>query len=128
MAVPRDNRWHRKETALLGGVGIFSAIIIAWFSGALWAGWSTLGQPYLPMVLCASGIFLLGLADDIFNMDPQHKLAGQVIITAILLFFGFRLGWTDSKTLEPGFFPSSGLWASPMRLTFSTTWTAFHAV
>jgi len=35
-----------------------------------------------------------------FNMDPQHKLAGQVIITAILLFFGFRLGWTDFKTLD----------------------------
>ncbi len=100
MAVPKENRWHRKETALLGGVGIFSTMIVAWFSGALWAGWSTFGQPYLPMVLCASGIFLLGLFDDIFNMDPQHKLAGQVIITATLMFFGFRLGWTDSKTLD----------------------------
>ena len=100
VAIPKENRWHRKETALLGGVGIFSTMIITWFSGALWGGWTTFGQPYLPMVLCASGIFLLGLFDDIFNMDPQHKLAGQVIITAILLFFGFRLGWTDSKTLD----------------------------
>ena len=100
VAVPRDNRWHRKETALLGGVGIFAAMLTAWLSGALWAGWHIAGQPYLPMILCAAGIFLLGLADDIFNMDPQHKLAGQVIIAAILLFFGFRLGWTDSKTLD----------------------------
>ena len=100
VAVPRENRWHRKETALLGGIGIFSAMMITWFLGSLWGGWTTFGQPYLPFVLCASGIFLLGLADDIFNMAPQHKLAGQVIITAILLFFGFRLGWTDSKTLD----------------------------
>ncbi len=100
MAVPRENRWHCKETALLGGVGIFSAMVTAWFSSAFFAGWTTFGQPYLPMVLCASGIFALGLADDIFNMDPQHKLAGQVVITAILLFFGFRLGWADSKTLD----------------------------
>jgi UDP-GlcNAc:undecaprenyl-phosphate GlcNAc-1-phosphate transferase len=100
VAIPRDNRWHRKETALLGGVAIFLAVLSTWLTGALWMGWRPLGQPYLPMVLCASGIFLLGLADDIFNMDPQHKLAGQVIITAILLFFGFRLGWTDAKTLD----------------------------
>ena len=100
VAVPRDNRWHRRETALLGGVGIFAAMSIAWLSGTLWVGWRIAGQPYLPVILCAAGIFLLGLADDIFNMDPQHKLAGQVIIAAILLFFGFRLGWTDSKTLD----------------------------
>ncbi len=100
VAVPRDNRWHRKETALMGGVGIFVAMLTAWFTGVLWSGWNGFGEPFLPVVLCASGIFLLGLADDIFNMDPQHKLAGQVIITAILLFFGFRLGWTDSKTLD----------------------------
>jgi UDP-GlcNAc:undecaprenyl-phosphate GlcNAc-1-phosphate transferase len=100
VAVPRDNRWHRKETALLGGVSIFSAMMAVWFSGSLCLGWNVVGQPYFPMLLCASGIFLLGLADDIFNMDPQHKLAGQVIIASILLFFGFRLGWTESKTLD----------------------------
>ena len=100
VAVPRDNRWHRKETALLGGVGIFAAMSIAWLTGTLWVGWHVAGHPYLPVILCASGIFLLGLADDIFNMDPQHKLAGQVIIAAILLFFGFRLGWTESRTLD----------------------------
>ena len=42
----------------------------------------------------------LRLADDILNIDPQHKLAGQIIITSILMFFGFRLGWTDSKTIN----------------------------
>ena len=100
VAVPKDNRWHRKETALLGGVSIFSAIVTAWFLAACFTDWSDLGQPYLAMVLCSGGIFALGLIDDIFNMDPQHKLAGQVIITAILVFFGYRLGWTDSKTLN----------------------------
>ncbi len=100
VAIPKDNRWHRKETALLGGVGIFAATSISWAVSVSWAGWNTFGQPFFPLMLCASGIFLLGLADDILNMDPQHKLAGQIIITAILLFFGFRLGWTDSKTLD----------------------------
>ena len=100
MAMPKDNRWHRKETALLGGVSIFTAMITAWGLAAALTGWHAIGQPYLIMILCSGGIFVLGLIDDIRNMDPQHKLAGQVIITAILVFFGYRLGWTDSKTLN----------------------------
>ncbi|MFO7600670.1 MAG: hypothetical protein R6X27_12800 [Candidatus Desulfacyla sp.] len=100
VAVPKDNRWHRKETALLGGVSIFTAMITVWALAAGLTDWSVFGQPYLVMILCSVGIFVLGLIDDVFNMDPQHKLAGQVIITAILIFFGYRLGWTDSKTLN----------------------------
>jgi UDP-GlcNAc:undecaprenyl-phosphate GlcNAc-1-phosphate transferase len=72
----------------------------AWFLAARLTNWTTHGQPYLPMMLCASAVFALGLADDIFTMDPQHKLAGQIIITAVLMFLGFRLGWTDARTLN----------------------------
>ena len=100
VAVPKDNRWHRQETALLGGVSIFAGTITVWILAAALTDWSAYGKPYLVMILCSVGIFALGLIDDIFNMDPQHKLAGQVIITAILIFFGYRLGWTDSRTLN----------------------------
>lgn len=100
IAIPRDNRWHSKETALLGGIGIFSAMLSAWLPGAILLGWSTFAKPYSPMVLCACGIFALGLWDDIYNMDPQHKLAGQLVIVSILLFFDFHLEWTQFKTLN----------------------------
>ena len=100
VAAPKDNRWHRKETALLGGVSIFTGMITVWVLAAALTDWSVFGQPYLVMILCSGGIFVLGLTDDIFNMDPQHKLAGQVIIAAILIFFGYRLGWTDSQTVN----------------------------
>jgi len=100
VAVPKDDRWHRKETALFGGVSIFCATLAAWLLAAFLTGWSHFTTPYLVMILCSGGIFALGLVDDIFNIDPQHKLAGQVIIAAILIFFGFRLGWTDSRTLN----------------------------
>jgi UDP-GlcNAc:undecaprenyl-phosphate GlcNAc-1-phosphate transferase len=98
IAVPKDNRWHRKKTALLGGISIFASMLTAWILAAGFADWSVYGHPYLPMILCFVAMFALGLADDVFDMDPQHKLAGQIIITSILVFFGFRLGWTDSKT------------------------------
>ena len=98
VAVPKDNRWHKKETALMGGVAIFISTLVIWFLGTSLIDWPMLGRPYLSIILCASGIFAVGLADDIFNMDPQHKLAAQIVITSLLMIFGFRLGWTASKT------------------------------
>jgi UDP-GlcNAc:undecaprenyl-phosphate GlcNAc-1-phosphate transferase len=97
VAVPRDTRWHKKETALLGGVAIFSSTIGVWIASAAYFGWSGLGQTYLPLVICAAAMFSLGLADDIVRMDPQHKLAAQIVITSILMIFGFRLDWTSFK-------------------------------
>ena len=100
VAVPKDTRWHKKETPLMGGVSIFVSYMIVWILAVSLNDWYSLGIPFLPMVLCATGIFLLGLADDVFNLDPQHKLAGQIIITSVLVFFGLRLEWTDSNTIN----------------------------
>ncbi len=100
VALPKDNRWHRKKTALLGGVGIFVSMSLTWIIASMVAGWSVYGLPYVPLMLCSTAVFGLGLADDIFNMDPQHKLAGQIIIASLLVYFGFRLGWTESKTIN----------------------------
>ncbi|RPI74511.1 MAG: undecaprenyl/decaprenyl-phosphate alpha-N-acetylglucosaminyl 1-phosphate transferase, partial [Desulfobacteraceae bacterium] len=30
VAVPKDNRWHKKKTALMGGVGIFCSVFFTW--------------------------------------------------------------------------------------------------
>ncbi|MCJ7594421.1 MAG: undecaprenyl/decaprenyl-phosphate alpha-N-acetylglucosaminyl 1-phosphate transferase, partial [Desulfobacterales bacterium] len=100
VAVPKDSRWHKRETALLGGVAIFVATLAVWLFSLNFLDWKSLGLPYLPMILCATGIFVLGLTDDIVNMDPQHKLAAQIVITSVLVFFGFRLDWTFSKTIN----------------------------
>ena len=100
VALPKDNRWHKKETALLGGVGIFVSFFIVWLLAVTIMGWKTLGLPYLPVVLSGAAIFSLGLTDDIKNIVPQHKLAGQIIIASILILLGFRLNWTLSSTIN----------------------------
>jgi UDP-GlcNAc:undecaprenyl-phosphate GlcNAc-1-phosphate transferase len=100
VAVPKDNRWHRKETALLGGVGIFFSCMVVWIAGTFFAGWAAYGHPFLALMVGAAAMFTLGLSDDLFDMDPQHKLAGQIVIASLLVFFGFRLGWTDSRTIN----------------------------
>ena len=100
VAVPKDTRWHKKETALLGGVAIFGSTMAVWLAATFLLGWGSLGKPYLPIVLCASGMFMLGLIDDLRSMDPQHKLAGQIVLTSILVYLGFRLDWTPYKTMD----------------------------
>ncbi len=100
VAVPKDDRWHSKETALLGGGAIFAAFAATWVLSAWLAGWSAYGAPYLPVILCATGIFVLGLVDDMVNIGPQHKLGGQIIAASILVSLGFRLGWVDSETID----------------------------
>ncbi|MCU0594569.1 MAG: hypothetical protein MUC98_03775 [Desulfobacterota bacterium] len=100
VAVPKDTRWHKKETALLGGVAIFVSTMAVWLAAASVLGWENFGKPYIPIALCASGMFVLGLIDDLHTMDPQHKLAGQIVLTSILVFLGFRLEWTSYKTID----------------------------
>ncbi|MBW1768533.1 MAG: hypothetical protein JRJ65_15990 [Deltaproteobacteria bacterium] len=100
VAVPKVSRWHKKETALMGGAAIFISTMTVWVIAVNLIDWPNLGLPYLPMVLCASGIFAIGLADDIFNMDPQHKLAAQIVIASVLMLFGFKLDWTFSRTVN----------------------------
>jgi len=100
VAVPKSDRWHRKETALLGGVAIFFSVMAVWVTLALVLGWDRYGREHLPLMLCAIGMFLLGLVDDIRNMDPQHKLAGQIVIACVIVFLGSRLSWTGSHTVN----------------------------
>ncbi len=100
VAVPKDTRWHKKETALLGGASIFVSFVTVWLVAQYFVDWKTFGLPFLPVLACAMAIFLLGLVDDIVDIDPQHKLAGQVIITAVLVFFDFRLDWTHYDTAD----------------------------
>ncbi len=100
VAVPRDTRWHKKETALLGGVAIFVAFAGVWSGAVLVLGWEPFGKPLLPILLCGSGVFVLGLVDDIKSLVPQHKLAVQIVIVAVFMTFGFRLDWTVSRTAD----------------------------
>ncbi|MBI3584170.1 MAG: hypothetical protein HY096_09535 [Nitrospinae bacterium] len=82
VAEVREDRWHKKPTALLGGI-------------AIWASWvivTTFFTPQfnykLPILLSATAIFILGLIDDIVKLNPQVKLVGQIIIASSLTLSG----------------------------------------
>ncbi len=110
VAKPREDRWHKKTTALFGGIAIFIGITIPLgILGdyqSLWhqivATGSSGRLPSIAVVILggATLLFLLGLTDDFLNLKPQNKLIGQIIVASAVAFLGFRLGWFTSLTLD----------------------------
>lgn len=82
---PRNDRWHQKPTALMGGIAIFIAYSIALLSlSAEHINW---------MLYQASCImFLTGLVDDIWEIKPVVKILIQIICSFILIYYGFNFG------------------------------------
>jgi UDP-GlcNAc:undecaprenyl-phosphate GlcNAc-1-phosphate transferase len=99
VAEPRGDRWHTRPTALMGGVAIFAAFSVALATAPILDP-STSLHKYFPLLLCATLAFMLGLIDDIYHLSPQTKLVGQVIAAIVLVYFGFKIDWFTSSTLN----------------------------
>ena len=99
VSTPKESRWHKKPTPILGGIGIFVPWIITCICFKEYVDWN-LHKEYLMLIVCASIIFLLGLMDDIREIPPQKKLAGEIIIASAAIFFGFHLKWTGSSVVN----------------------------
>lgn len=86
VAQPRKDRWHRKPTPTLGGVGMFLAFTAAILvMTAVQGDWSTVRWPILAAALI---MFLLGFVDDLLRLTPPTKLIVQIIAAAVVIFFG----------------------------------------
>jgi UDP-GlcNAc:undecaprenyl-phosphate GlcNAc-1-phosphate transferase len=93
VAEPRSDRWHKRATALSGGVAIYGAFVFAVAAYALLAdgGVGPLGS--LPrsgvgVVLAATLMFAAGFLDDRVRLRPASKLLGQVVGAAVVISFG----------------------------------------
>lgn len=110
IAHPSEERWHRKPTALMGGVAIYLAVslpllfaadFVSLFSSltnSTAAGNSRSIAATLWMGM--SLLFLLGLIDDFISIKPHTKLVGQILVASLTTFLGFRLHWFTSMTLD----------------------------
>jgi UDP-GlcNAc:undecaprenyl-phosphate GlcNAc-1-phosphate transferase len=90
VAKPKTDRWHKRPTAMMGGVAIWMAVIATDLALVphTSAGWVVLGA--------SSFLFLVGLADDWLHIKPYQKLIGQVIGAAAVVNYGLLLPWTRS--------------------------------
>ncbi|HEV2915771.1 MAG TPA: hypothetical protein VGX92_20990 [Pyrinomonadaceae bacterium] len=94
VARPKMDRWHKKPTAMLGGVAVFLAVVITYIVIVPRAphGWVVIGA--------SSFLFLVGLIDDIVHTKPYQKLIGQVMGAAFIIYYGLNTAWTRSALLN----------------------------
>ncbi len=84
MVVPRPDRWHQQPTALFGGVAIFVALA----AGLVFL--TPFRHPLPALLLLTTGMFLVGLADDAWELRPQAKLVAQLASGLFLHLLGFH--------------------------------------
>ena len=93
VAAPKADRWHSRETALLGGVAIG---IIVLTGGLLLDS----GGHLRVLMIAGAGVFILGFVDDLIGLKPSSKLVVEIALASILVYFGYRLHWSASLTLD----------------------------
>src|SRR6201990_2615326 len=87
VAKPRGDRWHKKPTAMLGGVAIYLAVTLSFlfFVPHTREGWVVMGA--------STALFFVGLVDDFLHIKPYQKLIGQVLGATAVVYFGLLLPW-----------------------------------
>ena len=108
IALPTEDRWHTKPTALLGGVAIYCAVGLPLFQftdfGAVLEyvrahSHGTQPPSFTAVVwIGVTVLFILGLLDDLRHVRPQNKLVVQIMVASIVAFLGYRLQWVVSLT------------------------------
>jgi len=111
--VPNKKEGHRhlhtKVTPKLGGVGIFLAFLV---------GYMLFGEQSMQMNAILIGSFIMvltGICDDIKEIKPYHKLAGQFIAACVIVFYGHIL---LSDLTAFGFSIDFGILAYPITILF----------
>ena len=95
VAKPRADRWHTKPTALFGGVAIYLGFMLAFLvrrPGDI--------RGDMLLLACSTGMFLVGLVDDLVQLKPYAKLIGQILFATLFTTFGMRLHWIQSAPLD----------------------------
>jgi UDP-GlcNAc:undecaprenyl-phosphate GlcNAc-1-phosphate transferase len=94
VARPKTDRWHKKPTAMLGGVAIWLAVV------STYVGFVP-HTPYTWVVVAGSSLlFLVGLIDDLIHVKPYQKLIGQVMGAALVIYYGQSLPWSRFATVN----------------------------
>ncbi len=108
VAKPKSDRWHKKPTAMLGGIAIFltTTLVSLIFTRPDIESFIVLGS--------AGWLFLVGLIDDIWHVKPYQKLFGQIIGVSMIVSGGLALAsinpestnnflilpWTNSQVIN----------------------------
>ncbi|MBV8883539.1 MAG: undecaprenyl/decaprenyl-phosphate alpha-N-acetylglucosaminyl 1-phosphate transferase [Chroococcidiopsidaceae cyanobacterium CP_BM_RX_35] len=100
--LPNERKIHQRPMVRVGGVSIFVgtiiALLIVWWSGGFgilppvkeWEIWG--------VTLGGLAFFLIGLADDLFNLSPFVRLLMQVVVAGLSWWMGVRIEFLSIPT------------------------------
>ena len=96
VAKPKSDRWHKKPTAMYGGIAIFLSTTLLYLL--------LVPKTFESNVVMAGSafLFLVGLIDDYLNIKPYQKLIGQLFGAAIIVGFGLKLPMTGFELVDVG--------------------------
>ena len=94
VAKPKSDRWHKRPTAMLGGVAIFLTTLI------MYAAFVPKTTESLIILAGSTLLFAVGLLDDILNIKPYQKLVGQLFGAVIVVGLGLKLPLTGFELLD----------------------------
>ncbi len=94
VAKPKSDRWHKRPTAMLGGVAIFVTSI------AVYLVFVPHTRDSMILIAGSSFLFLVGFVDDVLSIRPYQKLIGQLIGAVALVEFGLTLPITGYPVVD----------------------------
>lgn len=106
--LPNDRKVHQQPMVRLGGVSIFAgaliALLLVWGLGGFI---DATGKPLSPrdeyeiwgVVIGGIAFFLIGLADDLFNLTPLTRLLLQTGVASLVWWVGVRIDFLTIPNL-----------------------------
>jgi UDP-GlcNAc:undecaprenyl-phosphate GlcNAc-1-phosphate transferase len=91
IVMPDDRRVHERPTPTAGGTAMYLGLLVAMAVASQLHAFAAVfrgSSAPLGVVLAATVIFGVGFSDDVREMSPPAKLAGQVLAGTVLYFFG----------------------------------------
>jgi UDP-GlcNAc:undecaprenyl-phosphate GlcNAc-1-phosphate transferase len=92
---PDERKIHQTPIPRLGGVGVWLAFMLALGAVAWWIQPLPHGQALSGILAGGALLFLLGLLDDLFQLSPYVKLAGQLLAASVAFVLGVQINTLD---------------------------------
>src|SRR5205085_401377 len=90
VAEPRGDRWHERQTPLLGGIGLFAGLLVG-VGAALAADALEPSKELFGILGGCAIVFAAGLADDLRALPPLAKIASQIGAAALVIATGLQV-------------------------------------
>lgn len=106
---PGGRKIHTKPVPRVGGLAIYLGSLV----GAL--PFLSESIPTFGVMIAGTFVFLIGLLDDLMDLKPKIKLAGQIIGCCILFYFGVKISFMTNFVSGQGML-ALGLLTYPLTL------------